>query len=238
MTENKLTYDTVITTNAVGFNKKMGVAHVMELFQYALTLQTYDTCIGFDRLIKEQNAKWIISRIRFEFDGFPQNGDTVRVETWPLSPGRLRFERSFELYCGDKKTARAISDWVIIDADTSAPRRANSVPMPFDDYLTARAVETPYSQYSEEVDEDDLCYIKEIRVSDLDLNGHVNNISYIRMATDCFSTEEIEKLDIRSFEMYYREQCFEGDRICIYRKGDYIEAKKEGITVFRAVLNK
>lgn len=242
MTENKLTYKTITNTGTVGFDNKMGIADVMNVFQTAVALHTQDTCVGFKQLLENENAKWIISRIRFEIDRFPENCEDITVETWPLEASRLRFERCFELHDSKGIAVNAISDWVVIDADTSAPRRASSIPMPFESYLTKRCVTNKYSMVSADVTADDICYVKTIRVSDLDLNGHVNNISYIKMAVDCFKTDELEKLCMKSFEMYYKEQCFEGENVTLYRKavedGYYIEARKDETVVFKAVVNK
>ena len=237
MAENFLTYNTTANTNIVGFDGKMGMADVMSVFQFAVVTHTADTCVSFDRLLSEQNAKWVISRIRFEVERFPRNGDCLTINTWPLKPGVIRFERCFELCDKDGVAVNAISDWCVIDADTSAPLRSKNIPSPFDSYLEKRVCNGKYSAFKGEVQESHFVYTKTVRLSDLDLNGHVNNISYIRMATDCFTTDEIKELDIKTFEMYYQTQCFEGDKIDIYKNENYIEARKGDEVVFKAVIN-
>ena len=96
-----------------------------------------------------------------------------------------------------------------------------------------------YTNLTCEFDESDLVYTKTIRLSELDYNLHGNNIAYIKMATDCFSFDEYSNLNIQVLEMYYTNQCFEGDQINLYkRKIDtkyIIEGKTAEKSIFRAI---
>jgi len=59
------------------------------------------------------------------------------------------------------------------------------------------------------------------------------------MATYCFSFDEYSKLNIKVLEMYYINQCFEGDQIHLYKKyvdnKCIIEGKTDNKSIFRAV---
>jgi acyl-ACP thioesterase len=96
-----------------------------------------------------------------------------------------------------------------------------------------------YTNSTYEFSESDLVYTKTIRLSELDYNVHGNNIAYIKMAQDCFTFQEYSSLDIKVLEMYYTNQCFEGDQIHLYKKkfdDKYIiEGKTADKSIFRAV---
>ena len=109
--------------------------------------------------------------------------------------------------------------------------------MPIDEYLTDRAITGSFSQKKEEMCQANVVYTKTVRASDLDINRHVNNISYIKMALDCFDTDALSALDIKSFEMYYISQCYEKEVITLYRKGNCIEARRGDTPVFRCTVN-
>jgi len=243
MAENKFTLNSVANANTVGYNGKMSVFDIMSVFQFAVTLHTEQMGVGFNSVMQNHGGKWIISRVRFEIDYYPQNAEQICVETWPLKPSAVRFGRCFLLNGEKGVSARAISDWCIIDAKTNMPLRSKNIPISIDTYIEDKCVVNGYSLFNAEVCEDDLVYSKQIRISDLDLNGHVNNVTYIKTALDCFSTSELESFEIKSFEMYYHEQCFEGDTLYFYLKAlsdneFYIEAKKNGNRVFCATVNK
>lgn len=234
---NKLEKQQKIGMNDVDFSGKTDVSHIMSIFQQAVTEHT--ALLGVDApAVKENlNAKWVITRVRFEIKKCLCIGDTYTVKTWPLKAKMLRFGRSFVIESGGEITAAAYTEWCLLDIDTDEVIRANRLHMPIDEYLTDTVVSGRFSQKKESMDQSDLVYSKTMRQSDLDINRHVNNISYIKLALDCFDTHELESLDITSFEMYYVSQCYEKDVISLYRKGNCIEAKKGESTVFRCTVN-
>ncbi len=238
---NRFDKSGIIKMRSVGYNGKMSIADAMGLFQEAVSAHTKLLGLDFMSMRKKYNAKWVISRVRFEIDSLPEIDDEYTVSTWPLKAGTVRFDRSFVLSCKEKSAVRALTEWCVLDADTQSVKRANVVSFPFDNFLEDRVITGKFSGVRCEVSQDDAVYSRTMRVSDLDINEHVNNISYIRLALDCFSSAELESIDIKSFEMYYVMQCFEGQTLTLYKKeienGYYIEAKKDGKTVFRCTVN-
>ena len=243
MTENIFSMQSLVNVNTVGFDGRMSVADVMSMFQYAVTIHTDAMDVGYNSVLNGHNAKWVIAKVRFEISRLPENGETVNIITWPLKPGIMRFGRCFELKDEENTSCvNAYTDWCIIDKDSFEVLKTSTLGELFPEYRTERRV-GKYSNFSLKLSDGDFCYKKTIRLSDLDLNGHVNNVSYIRMAQDCFSSAEMQKLDIKSFEMVYRRQCFEGETLSFYRgtdgEGYYIEAVAEnGETVVTANINK
>lgn len=234
---NKHEVTQIASMNDVDFSGKADVARIMAIFQQAVTEHT--TLLGVDApsVKKNLNAKWVITRVRFEIENCLCIGDNYTVSTWPLEAKVLRFGRAFVIKKGDIKIASAYTEWCLLDIDTNEVIRAKNLTMPIDEYLTDKAVTGSFSQKKEEMDENDVVYSKIMRASDIDINRHVNNVSYIKLALDCFDTDELLSLDIKSFEMYYISQCYEKDTITLYRKGNCIEARKGETPVFRCTVN-
>lgn len=245
MVPAKISKDFLINTSRVAFDGKMSVANIMTLFQEIVFDHTEMMELGMDRVLRDFNLKWVIVRIRFEIKKTPVVGDTVTVSTWPLSPAGIRFTRCFDLKDKNGETLiTAISDWCLINADTGKVQRVTSVPSLITEY-EPKGIETgEYSNLKMVPDPiTDKMYEKRVLMSDIDMNRHVNNISYIKMALDCFSLEEFEKTDMTSFEMYYTTQCYEGDNVLVYRcdadGGYYIQAdNSDGKVIFRCTVNK
>lgn len=57
-------------------------------------------------------------------------------------------------------------------------------------------------------------FIKTVRRSDLDLNGHVNNTNYATYASDVLSPEE----EILSMEIVFHKELKLGDTLTVYAK--------------------
>ncbi len=234
---NKLTKQQIITMNDVDFSGKTDIARTMAIFQQAVTEHTALLDADSPAVKRKLNAKWVITRARFEIEKCLCIGDSYTVSTWPLEAKMLRFGRGFTLEKDGVRVASAYTDWCLLDIDTDEVIRAKNLVMPIDEYITDKAVRGTFSQRKEEMTDADIVYTKTVRASDLDINRHVNNISYIRMALDCFDTDELLALDIKSFEMYYLSQCYEKEVITLYRKGDCIEARRGDIPVFRCTVN-
>lgn len=243
MTENIFSMQSSINVSNVGFDGRLSIAGAMSMFQYAVTLHTNAMGVGYNDVLNKHGAKWVIAKVRLEIDRFMENGESATVVTWPLKPGIMRFGRCFELLDADRKSCiNAYTDWCIIDKDSFEVLRSDKLGELFPEYLTRRVVKK-YSNFSLKLNDSDFVYKKIIRLSDLDINGHVNNISYIKMAQDCFSCAEMRDIHIKTFEMNYKRQCFEGDALCLYRgtdgQGFYIEAVTDNNEkVFTATVNK
>ncbi len=210
-------------------------SQVMGIFQDAVTEHTAILKVDANTIMKTIGAKWVITRVRFEIDDTLSVGDGYTVSTWPLKAGPLRFGRTFLLEKDSKIIVRAFTEWCLIDAKTNEVLRSNVLTMPIDSFLTDKGIKGKFS--GAKADTPELVYTHTVRPSDLDINRHVNNITYIKFALDCFSSDELESIDIKSFEMYYISQCFEGETLEIYRQDNLIEARCGERTVFRCAIN-
>ncbi len=178
--------------------------------------------LGYTHLQEKQLA-WVLRQMRVETKGRAEWGDTVRIETWPRRPDRLFAHRDFRVYNGkDELIALASTAWLLIDTgkrkhimmdpamfrhyrfrdETVFPEGMPSLPRPHDGEEAAR---------------------REVAFSDLDMNGHVNNVSYIRWIMDAWEKSD-GKTYPGSFNIVYGHEVFGGARV-ILRK----EQVKEGV---------
>ncbi len=232
---NKYTKTTAASMNDVAFCGYALPSHIMSIFQDAVTEHTAMLGVGANTIIKTIGAKWVITRVRFEIEGSLSVGDTYTVSTWPLKAGPLRFGRTFTLEKEGEIIAKAFTEWCLLDAKTDEVLRSSVLSMPIDEYLTDKAISGKFS--GAKAQNPELVYTHTVRQSDLDINRHVNNITYIKFALDCFLAKELENINIKSFEMYYTSQCFEGETLSLLRQDNLIEAVCEGRTVFRCTIN-
>lgn len=230
-----------VTGNDVMPSGIMGLANVMSMFQLVSGLHTYEAGVDFNSILEKYNARWVITDVHFEINRFPANCDEITVETWPLKPHAVRFPRIFTLkdQNGDV-LIKANSTWCLLDADTSAVLRASTIGQPFGEFRSDCPVAAAKRSADIPFCESDIHHTHTVRVSDLDMNRHVNNISYIRMGLDCFRLEDIEKLDMKSCSVFYKAQSYEGDVISLYKTHQdrqyYIYAVSQGHEVFRIVI--
>ena len=224
-------------------NGELSVPTVSQWMQYLATVRSH--IYGYDRdtFTKNNNAFWIVSKIRMSFKKTLRGGDEITLKTWPLKPGMLIMPRNFEFLSSDGDTAVcASSEWCVLDMDTHRPRRVSSTTIDTsDDYLTNAVDVGEFSRLKFAVDETHKNHDRVIRSTDIDENGHTNNCIYTRIVMDCFTTEFLSKNRVRTLELHFLSETVAGDCLAVYSMecGDnayYIEAETDGKKVIKALV--
>lgn len=237
--KNYLEYNFTTRFDDVGATRNMMPHNIVACFQLCSNNHSDILGVGVEDIRKSCNGKWVVLKAKFEFDRFPSINENLTVATWPLQT-RMLFPRCFELKQGDTSLVRGRMEYGVINEETSRlvlPKYVGDLGI--EEFLPSGMKDDTYTNAACEFDEADIVFTKTIRLSDLDYNIHGNNITYIKMATDCFSFDEYSALNIKVLEMYYINQCFEGDQITMYKKhidNKYIiEGKTTDKSIFRAV---
>ena len=237
--KNYLEYNFTTRFDDVGATRTMMPHNIVSAFQLCSNNHSDILGVGVEDIRQSCNGKWVVLKAKFEFDRMPAINENLTVSTWPLQT-RMLFPRCFELKQCDTSLVRGRMEYGVINEETSRmvlPKYVGDLGIT--EFLPSNMQDDSYTNLTCELDESDLVYTKIIRLSELDYNQHGNNIVYVKMAQDCFSFEEYSNLDISILEMYYTNQCFEGDQINMYKKkidNKYIiEGKTADKSIFRAV---
>lgn len=227
----------------IGTQGVMTPISVMRRFQEATNEHAVLMDVTNPQLEARCGGRWIIAKMRMEFDRHPGEGEEYQVSTWPLSPGGFKFIRCFLLRDGKGATAvRCVSEWCVLNIRTGELVRIRDDFYPRNaEHLTEKPQVQRYKAAAYEPAEADFSYERVIRPSDLDHNGHTNNLHYINMATDCFPSSALPDGGVKAMEIHFLRQSFEGDRIRIYcreaQPGLFqIQGLCEGNPVFRSVI--
>ncbi len=172
--------------------------------------------IGFDDFMKE-NHIWILLRTRFEMMKYPPLYSTLKVKTWPREKGRVDFDRDTLITDeNDDVICKVQSKWAIVDYKTRRLILPRNFEYPIKEICQEKNFETDFKK----IDDFDISSLVPYEVkcsfSDLDHNGHINNIKYVQYITN------ILKLDknylIRNLEINYLHELKKDDTLKIYIK--------------------
>lgn len=198
---------------------------------------------GYGReVLASHGGFWIVSKIRFAVDKYPEKSSEITAETWPLPPGRIKTERQYRLRGENGEILlKAASEWCILSIAERRPMRMGvDVFSGGHEYLCEKSGAGEFTRIRPEFTDNDFCYEREIIDSDIDINNHTNNKKYTEMVLNCFSDEYLNKNPIVSYELHFLKETRLGDKIKIYK---YKEEKKNVITgvceentVFNAIL--
>lgn len=227
----------------VDFRKELKLSSLFGLFQDTASVAAEKLGAGVVVLAEEFSVAWILTRIKVQIDRMPVLDEEVTVETWPHQPGRLEFERDYQVRdASGNKIVRAVSNWALMDIHTRELRRADTIHINYPPFIDEHALDSkpgrlkPAGQLEE-------VYKKVIGYSDVDFNGHINNTRHIDYTMDCFPVEAHKQYRVGAIEVNYIKEAFPGDTLIMFRDISamasdrvYIEGVSEGDgkTVFRA----
>ncbi len=211
---------------------KISLTSLADLFQ-EIAWQHADAS-GFGRNLAEAQQAWILSRFDIRCIKLPAWGDLVHVHTAGQGVDKLFAFRGFLLTDPTgNPLAHAISSWVLMHTGTKKLSRPEAI-LPralFDPNLKPDWQPEKIRIKGEEIKREKLS----VRYSDLDLNKHVNNTSYIRWIENILKENAVEA---NRFLINYQAECHLGDElhISLYRDhGNFIvQGTAAGRQVFLA----
>lgn len=198
---------------AADFYRRLKLSSLFNYFQDIASLHAENLGLGVEELHEKQGVTWVLVKMLVRMDRFPVLNEEVIIETWPIEPKRLEFERDF--FLRDAKgniLGRASSSWVIMDVKSREIRRTELFPAKLPLFHKERAVEGRIGKIKSNGQLEKV-YIKKVGYSDIDINGHLNNSKYIDYITDCFSIEKHGQYAVDSIQVNYSSEALAGDSI-------------------------
>ena len=161
---------------------------------------------------------WILARMSVRVDRRPAFTETLRVRSWPRALDRLFTLRDFDILDenGDR-VIRARSGWLVIDPEKRRPLRPDPV-MEGIPLGTVDALPFPPPQLAPQPEMTEL-WRHRVGYDDLDFNGHVNNISYIRWtenALDARLPGGLRLVETGRLDVNYMSEVLPGEAVGIF----------------------
>ena len=145
---------------------------------------------GRNDLMKE-NRFWVLSRILANISLWPEWEEKIIVRTWPKGTDKLFALRDFEIvYPDGRHIASASSSWLVVDRTTKRIQRPDNLLTQFNSELQ---VKNALGRNSGKIDpsspDGTVSDVFRVKISDLDVNLHTNNVRYIRWVTDTYDLD-------------------------------------------------
>ncbi|KAJ0244710.1 Oleoyl-acyl carrier protein thioesterase 2 [Hirschfeldia incana] len=217
----------IVRSYEVGINKTATVETIANLLQEVACNHVQKVGFSTDGFattltMRKLHLIWVTARMHIEIYKYPAWSDVVEIETWCQSEGRIGTRRDWILR--DSSTneviGRATSKWVMMNQDTRRLQRVTDEVR--DEYLVFCPRE-PRLAFPEENNsslkkipklEDPARYSMlglKPRRADLDMNQHVNNVTYIGWVLESIPQEIIDTHELQVITLDYRRECQQDD---------------------------
>ena len=171
---------------------------------------------GRDDLLKQNNF-WVLSRIYTEISSLPEWNGTIIIRTWPRGTDKLFALRDYEVRYNDgRQIALATSSWLIVDRNSKRIQRPDNTLSMYNSDLPREKALPRNAAKLEPAPADSLNTAAfSVRISDLDVNLHTNNVRYVKWIYDSYSLDFILNHIPLSVEINYLAESHFGDTISI-----------------------
>ena len=217
------------------FKDELKPSALLDLAQEAATASADELGFGYADL-KPEGYGFIIVNSYCEFRRPVMLGERVTMQTWPLPPRHVFFERHYRALVGDEEVATVASRWCLVDLRSFSllPPEAMGEAHARCPYRSEKAVQPPtwkipHVKAGREV------YRMRVGVSHCDHYLHANNAKYADFFFDCFTMDELRMRKIKAFQITYGKQAKPGCELTLVREdtedGAVCEVRCDGETL-------
>lgn len=168
---------------------------------------------GYQNMLNADQS-WVLSRMLIEISAMPQNTQYITIRTWIQNFTGSRTQRNFEVLLNDQVIVTASSLWVVFNLKSRRPDKLtlNTDHMVYraEKQATKRPVDKVNGRLTFNTVEDYL-----IRLSDLDIAHHANNVKYMEWCFDTVPPQQVLSTRVMQMEMNFLRELHYNDRVQI-----------------------
>jgi acyl-ACP thioesterase len=217
---NKKTLDiwqeaAVVRFGQIDRSDRLTLNAIFQFFQEAAISHAENLGVGREDMARTGQV-WILSRMSVQVDRRPGYGEPITVRSWPRGDEKLFALRDYDIQdAAGVPAVRGRSGWLIIDIEKRRPLRPRSVmdTLPRNDGLDALPgggaglAERAGLQKAGE---------RQALYTDVDYNGHVNNVRYIQWIEDSLEPGLLEKAASLRLDINYLSEILPGELTWIW----------------------
>jgi acyl-ACP thioesterase len=203
-----------VNTLVLNDQKRLGLLGLLNLLQDAAWIHAQHAGWGYEDLMR-QGTIWVLARQKVVMTDWPAWGDVVTIRTWGRGAAGLLALRDYEIMVADRKVGECTTSWLMLDWQTRRPQKLDRV-----SFDRKCRVGSPLTIDAGKIAwRDDLhpAATFQVRNSDLDVNGHVNNTHYAQWIVDSLTCEELGAYRLGEYEVNFLSETRVGDAVIIDR---------------------
>jgi len=187
----------------VEMNRTLRLDSLINILQEAAIQHTHKAGMGLNSLL-DSGKTWVLNKLAVNLYRLPRLDEEIEIHTWSRSLKRFKGLRDYEIFCNGEKVCSGSTVWLYLDIAKKKPAR---VPAEYEelygtnlekaldidlDVWKATALTNPEFQYAITT-----------RLSDFDVNGHVNNAIALQYVQTALSRAFNSPVNLGGFRISY-----------------------------------
>jgi acyl-ACP thioesterase len=200
---------------AIDRSDRLTLNAIFQFFQEAAICHAENLGVGREEMARTGQA-WILSRMTVVVERRPKYCETVTVRSWPRGGEKLFAIRNYDIRdSNDVPAVSARSAWLVVDMEKRRPLRPQFIMdnMPQNEGVDALAPELNGAAGLEERHNLQKNGERKALYTDIDYNGHVNNVRYIQWIEDTLDPQLLEKAEKMRFDINYLNEILNGETV-------------------------
>ncbi len=215
---------------------------MLKIFQEAAWNHAEQLGVGYSHL-QTRSHVWVLVRMLIAVETFPEWRQSVKVRTWPRGIQSLLAFRDFEMLdMQGRRLAGATSGWMIIDLQSRRPQRLEAWLESIAKFPDRKATGADPEKIVPDGIADTSTFM-DVKYSDLDLNDHVNNTTYVRWILDGYPVDFHRSHRISRMALNFLAELNAGDSVALSTQGigalrilHKVTRQRDGVDACRADL--
>ncbi len=176
----------VVNTNEVDLLQNITLPAVLHLFQDLATQHADILGFGYEDFAAKDQF-WALSRIHIEIEELAKWKSPLRMQTWTNGVNGIFANRNWAFFAEEQKLISGFADWLILNFKTRRPVRPD-----FGDFENKTFPELATESKTIKIDIDDEMELIDgfkVRINELDMHEHVNNVYYFAWIINALGLE-------------------------------------------------
>ena len=204
------TYD--VNTIVLNHQKRLGLFGLLNILQDAAWIHAKHLGHGYEEMI-QRGTIWVLTRQKLVMTDWPVWGDAVAIRTWVRPITGALAHRDYEILVGDRKLGECTANWLTLDYRTRRPQKLNLAENQME-WRTDGVLRIEPEKIAPRTGLEAMATFQ-VRNSDLDVNGHVNNTRYAQWILDSVAAETHAAYRLVEYEVNFLAETNVGDTVVI-----------------------
>lgn len=178
---------------------------------------------------------WVLLKYDITIYEYPKFRDTITVDTKVLGSKKFYGYRQNTIRNSEGKViGEVFSTAILIDFEKRRPMRISSTQSEIYG-LNGELAEVPTLDDLPKIQKEDYTKDYPVRYSDIDSNGHVNNVKYMEMAMDTLPRFILNEYKLFNIKVLFKKETTDGDTL--YISSEVINNDNNNITTVHKITN-